>query len=88
MTKLPAKRCNQQHPPTPRKKRVDSLGNDYRSLLLKKKDGSTTTICKGVTEGEAMWIATRLKFAIEQVKTNLEGELIIIKSAKPKNKPK
>lgn len=41
---------NQVHPPTPRKKRVDSLGNDKRKLWLK--DGHTTMLfVEGLTEG-------------------------------------
>lgn len=36
------RKLNQIHPPSPKKARVDSLGNDKRKLWLK--DGSTTML--------------------------------------------
>jgi len=40
---------NQEHPPLPKKKRVDANGNDHRRLFLK--DGNTTMLfVKGLTE--------------------------------------
>jgi hypothetical protein len=45
--KIPIK--NQQHPPLPKKKRVDANGNDKRKLWLK--EGTATMLfAKGLTE--------------------------------------
>ena len=36
---------NQQNPPLPAKKRVDSLGNDWRRWAVKSNDGCASMIC-------------------------------------------
>lgn len=43
------KKTNQQHPPLPKKRRTDALGNDKRRLWLK--DGNSTMLfASGLTE--------------------------------------
>lgn len=44
---------NQVHPPLPKTKRVDALGNDKRKLWLRaggKDDKTTMLFCEGLTE--------------------------------------
>ena len=42
------KTINQQHPPLPKKKRVDSVGNDRRRFIVKS-GNATLIIASGIT---------------------------------------
>ena len=79
------KKQNQRHPPLPRKKRTDSLGNNYRDLLLKKRDGSTTTIAKGLTLEACNVLTQKINSALLSVKGKLEGNFIVIHGRKKKD---
>lgn len=78
------KQQNQQHPPTKGTVTSDNKGNSYYALCLKKNDKSTTIICDGITMNAALFVANTLKNALRSVHSELEGELITIKSSKRK----
>ena len=61
---------NQQHPPQPKKQRVDAQGNDKRRLFVK---SGTATMClaKGLTKQACDLVASE----IERLIKNAGGEL-------------
>ena len=69
---------NQLHPPLPKKKRVDKLGNDRKRLYFKS-GNSTMLLCQGVTDNAAKVITDRLITICDQLGTKLEGILICTK---------
>ena len=75
---------NQPHPPLKKEKSSDGIGNDYRDLLLKKADGSTSTICRGLTLPAARLLSVKIHNAADSVGGKLEGKLLIVFGRKPK----
>lgn len=73
MSKL--KKANQEFPPTSKKKRVDSLGNDRRKLYLK--DGGTTfTFVKNITEGQSKFLKKTIEDVLATFNLKHEGQLL------------
>lgn len=70
---------NQQNPPLPKKDTVDSLGNEYYRVFLRKPDSSTVLFIKHVTKNEARVILNRLTTICNMLGCKIEGDFIIIK---------
>ena len=51
---------NQQHPPLPKKKRVDARGNDKRRVFAKS-GTATLLIAKGLTQNAAIMFTDKLQ---------------------------
>ena len=66
---------NQVHPPLPKKKRVDNLGNDRRGAYFK--TGNTTTLlARGLTTNGVKALANNLEDMCNKLGTKLEGHII------------
>lgn len=60
------KKQNQQNPPLPKERRVDSKGNDHRRFAAK--DGGTTmTLVTGLTENGCITLEETIKEAINKL---------------------
>ena len=64
---------NQVHPPLPKKKRVDGIGNDRGRLWYK--DGNSTMLVCRATENEARKIKNDLIEVMNALHVKLEGTL-------------
>lgn len=69
------KKQNQEFPITPKKKRVDSVGNDKRKLYFKS-GGATITLIKSLTENQAKIIENVVHNIVEDLHLKLEGTFI------------
>lgn len=60
---MPVEHRNQIHPPSPKKVRVDAVGNDRRKLWLK--DNTTTMLLtQGLTENACKAVINRINTAL------------------------
>lgn len=67
---------NQEHPPLPKKKRVDVRGNSFKRVYFK--DGNSTMLfCRGLTENGAKALISSLNDAAIKLGTKIEGTFII-----------
>jgi len=73
MTKV--KSQNQVHPPLPKKKRVDNLGNDRRRAYFKC-GNSTMLLAQGLTENGVKAVANALENILSDLGSKLEGKII------------
>lgn len=69
------KKVNQIHPPAPKNKRVDSLGNSRKRVYLKS-GNSTMLFCKGLTENGVKALEVNLNEMLYKLGVKLEGKLI------------
>lgn len=70
MKETKVKHQNQIHPPLPKKKRIDSLGNDKRKLWLRaggKSDKTTMLFCEGLTENGCKAIINSINSTLMQL---------------------
>lgn len=70
------KTTNQQNPPLPKRKRVDTQGNDRRRLIMKD-HGSSMIVAKGATEACYNHAWALFKSTIE----NGGGEVVVLSKA-------
>lgn len=75
MSKYPER--NQQNPPLPKKKRVDSKGNDKRRLFAKS-GTATLLIAKGITKNGLIVLQDQIKNSIKNLGGETACEFIII----------
>ena len=66
---------NQEHPPLPKKKRVDSCGNDRKRVYFKS-GNSSMLFCKGITENGYKALVSSLNDIATKLGTHIEGTLI------------
>lgn len=66
---------NQQHPPLPKKNRVDAQGNDKKRIYFKS-GNSSMLFCKGLTENGYKALVSSLNDLMSKLGTKLEGNLI------------
>ena len=69
------KQQNQLHPPLPKKKRVDKLGNDSRRVYFKC-GNSSMLFCKGLTENGYKALKDAIDDIAHKLGTTIEGILI------------
>lgn len=69
------KHQNQEHPPLPKKKRVDAQGNDKKRIYFKS-GNSSMLFCKGITENGYKALVRSLNVIANKLGTKLEGHLI------------
>lgn len=72
----PIKHSNQVHPPLPKKKRVDDLGNSRKRLWFKHST-STMLFCQGLTENGCKALISHIENTAKQLGTTIEGNFII-----------
>lgn len=70
------KKQNQQNPPLPKSKRVDSLGN-HRYRMFYKDGNSTMLFCKGITKPSAKKMIEKLNTYASLLGVKIEGTFII-----------
>lgn len=70
------KHSNQEHPPLPKKKRVDVKGNSFKRVYFKA-GNSTMLFCRGITENGAKALISALNDTACKLGTKIEGILII-----------
>ena len=74
---MPAVRTkNQLNPPLPKKKRVDSLGNNRKRLFLKS-GNATMLFCKGLTEPGCKVLIEKIDEFMSKMGTQIEGTWLI-----------
>ena len=66
---------NQEHPPLPKKKRVDAQGNDRKRVYFKS-GNSSMLFCKGLTENGYKTLVRSLIDIATKLGTRIEGTLI------------
>lgn len=66
---------NQEHPPLPKKKRVDAQGNDKKRIYFKS-GNSSMLFCKGLTENGYRALVASLNDLMSKLGTKIEGNLI------------
>jgi len=69
------KKVNQEFPPTPKKRRIDKVGNDRRKLYLKQ-GGTTMTFVKSLTEGQAKVVENVIYNVLEDL--GLKSEVTML----------
>lgn len=69
-------RKNQTHPPLPKKKRVDAMGNSRKRIWIKS-GTSTTLLCKGVTDNGAKALISQIQDFAEKLGTKIECSFLI-----------
>lgn len=70
------KKANQPHPPLPKKKRVDALGNDKRRLWLK--DGNSTMLfASGLTENACKVVIESVNSTLDKLSTKTKPKFLI-----------
>jgi hypothetical protein len=69
------KHQNQEHPPLPKKKRVDAQGNDKKRIYFKS-GNSSMLFCKGITENGYKALVSSLNDLANKLGTKIEGNLI------------
>ena len=67
---------NQEHPPLPKRKRVDSMGNNRKRMFFKKGDASML-FCKGITEEAAHAFENSMRDTARKLGVTIEGNFII-----------
>lgn len=67
---------NQVHPPLPKKKRVDNLGNSRKRLWVKS-GTSTMLLCKGLTDNGAIALIKAVKDIATKLGTTIECNFLI-----------
>lgn len=67
---------NQQNPPLPKKKRVDSLGNNRKRLFFKS-GNATILFCKGLTEPGCKVLIEKIDEFMSKLGTKTEGTWLI-----------
>lgn len=67
---------NQEHPPLPKRKRVDSMGNNRKRMFFKKGDASML-FCKGITEEAARVFENSMRDTAKKLGVTIEGNFII-----------
>ena len=68
---------NQVHPPLPKKKRVDKLGNDRKRMFFKQ-GNSSMLLCKGLTEVGCEVFRNSILQSAKKLGTAIEGNFIIV----------
>lgn len=71
------KRQNQIHPPLPKKKRVDAVGNDRGRMFYK--DGNSTMLLCRCTENASKVIANTIANICDDLNVKLQGNFIYTK---------
>lgn len=66
---------NQEFPLTPKKRRVDNMGNDRRKLYLKQ-GGTTMTFVRNITEGQAKVLENVIYNALEDMNLKAEATML------------
>lgn len=69
---------NQLNPPSPKKRRVDALGNDKRKVFVKS-GTATLMLAKGLTENAAKVLTNKVQKAIESLGGTCECSFLIVK---------
>ena len=70
------KKTNQPHPPLPKKKRVDALGNDKRRLWLK--DGNSTMLfASGLTENACKVVMEAVHSTLDKLSAKTHPKFLI-----------
>lgn len=67
---------NQEHPPLPKKKRMDAQGNNRKRMFFKKGDASML-FCKGITEEAARAFENSMRDTAKKLGVMIEGNFII-----------
>lgn len=67
---------NQEHPPLPKRKRVDAQGNNRKRMFFKKGDASML-FCKGITEEAARAFENSMRDTAKKLGVTIEGNFII-----------
>ena len=67
---------NQEHPSLPKKKRVDTQGNNRKRMFFKKGDASML-FCKGITEEAARVFENSMRTTAKKLGVTIEGNFII-----------
>lgn len=67
---------NQVNPPLPKKKRLDSLGNNRKRMFFKS-GNATMLFCKGLTENGCKVLEDKINEFMTAIGTSLEGKFII-----------
>ena len=70
-----ARHQNQEHPPLPKKKRVDAQGNNRKRIYFKS-GNSSMLFCKGLTENGYKALVSSLNDLANKLGTKIEGNLI------------
>lgn len=66
---------NQEFPPTPKKSRVDSLGNDRRKMYHKD-GGASMVLVKSITENQFKVVQNVIENILNDLGLKMEGTLI------------
>ena len=69
------KKVNQKFPMTPKKRRVDQIGNDRRKLYFKQ-GGTTMTFVRNITEGQAKVLENVIYNALEDMNLKAEATML------------
>lgn len=67
---------NQEHPPLPKRKRVDSMGNNRKRIFYKKNDASIL-LARNVPENACMFFIESIRDTAKKLGINIEGNFII-----------
>ena len=70
------KKVNQIHPPLPKKKRVDHLGNIHKRLYVKS-GTATMLLCKDLSENAAKVLIEHMHTFAERLGTKIEPTFLI-----------
>ena len=70
------KHQNQEHPPLPKKKRVDSVGNNRKRIFYKKNDASIL-FARSVPENACVFFIENIRDMAKKLGINIEGNFII-----------
>lgn len=69
------RKMNQKFPMTPKKNRVDRVGNDRRKLYFKQ-GGTTMTLVRNITEGQAKVLENVIYNALEDMNLKAEATML------------
>lgn len=67
---------NQEHPPLPKKKRVDAQGNNRKRMFFKKGD-SSMLFCRGITKEAADVFEASIRDTAKKLGVTIEGNFIV-----------
>lgn len=69
------KRLNQEHPPLPKKKRVDAQGNNRRRFAAKS-GNATLVLAKGLTDNACKALEDGLRASVAKLGGNIECNFV------------
>lgn len=78
MATASVRQSNQVHPPSPKKKRVDTQGNDRRKVFVKS-GTATLLLAKGLTENATKVFIQGLEDNIGRLGGTLECSFLVVK---------